>query len=108
MSKKPIEITMNVIPSSKRGQLVQLVRFVTRNSNTPFILKIVSKSSRRKIESNFNSRASNLQTELFFLIQEVSVRTQYFHPGLCQLVAVRNEENYTFLCMDVLPIYFNS
>ena len=93
---------MNLIPSARRGQLVQLVHFVTRNSDTPFVLKIVSKSSRRKTESNFNSIAFNLQTELFFLIQEVFVRTQYFHPGICQLVAVRNDDNYTFLCMDFL------
>ena len=96
---------MTMIPSSRRGQLVQLIHFITRNSDTPFILKIVSKSSRRKIESNFNSGASNLQTELFFLIQEVSVRSQYFHPGLCQLVAIRNDDNYTFLCTDALSFH---
>lgn len=90
---------VRTLSTSRQDQDVKLVYVSFDSVVYCFVAKIVNKEMRRKQMSNFNSiMKSDKDTELMFLIQEIGIRSQTDFSGLCKLMAVRDSEQFTFIC----------
>ncbi len=95
-----LTITVRTQPSSRPDQDVKFIYVDFDDAMYCFVTKIVNKEARMKKGSNFNSVfTSEIDNELSFLIREIAIRSQIDFNGLCKLMAVRDSEQFTFLCI---------
>lgn len=95
------DLTMKVstLSSSRQDQDVKLISVYFDSPVYCFVAKIVNKEMREKQRSNFNSVISSQKdTELMFLINEIGIRSQTDFDGMCKLMAVRDSDQFTFIC----------
>ena len=109
MNSRDVKLTVQTISLQSSGQEVKTLRIVDGKADITYLLRIVNKRLLESATCNFNSHIPNsLHNELLFLLGEVSTRTQFFHSGLCQLVAVRECDDFTFLCKRLCENWFDS
>lgn len=97
---------METKPSTRRDHAVKLVYVQIESYTYCFVTKIVNKGYRSRNTNNFNvTQGVDTNNGIAFLINEISIRTQLDIPGLCKLMAVRDSENFTFLCSCLISCH---
>ena len=95
-----LTISVRTLSSSRQDQDVKFIYVYFDDAMYCFVSKIVNKEARMKRSSNFNSViSSELDNEYSFLIREIAIRSQIDFDGLCKLMAVRDSDQFTFLCI---------
>ena len=83
----------------RKDQAVKLIHVHFDKYVVSYVVKIVNKALRNREANNFNSMVVGKQDSgITFLVNEISIRSQFSHPGLCSLFAVRDADQFTFLC----------
>ena len=101
VNNQKVSIRVETKPSTRRDHAVKLVYVQIDGYTYCFVTKIVNKGYRSRETNNFNATQGIVTDNgIAFLVNEISVRTQIDIPGLCKLMAVRDSENFTFLCLS--------
>lgn len=93
------EIRAETKASMRKDQAVKLIHVHFDKYVVSYVVKIVNKALRSREANNFNSVMLGKQDSgITFLVNEIFIRSQFSHPGLCSLFAVRDADQFTFLC----------
>ena len=109
MNNQNVDIRTEAKGSTRKDHAIKLVYVQIGSYTYCFVIKIVDKGYRSREANNFNSIVGvPNDSGIAFLVNEICIRSQLDLPGLCKLMAVRDSENFTFLCMpldmyDVIP-----
>lgn len=99
VNNQKVNIRVETKPSTRRDHAVKLVYVQIDSYTYCFVTKIVNKGYRSRNTNNFNvTQGIATNNGIAFLVNEITIRTQFDIPGLCKLMAVRDSENFTFLC----------
>ena len=91
--------------SSMEDVFVELFHIYYGDTVFNFVGRIINKEGLKKRPNNFDSVYENgMDTDLRYLIQEAAIRSSINFKGLCNLLAIRDSSQYTYLCMFNLLI----
>ena len=100
VNNKELDIVVKTVPSLRRDQAVKLVHVVVGNSTYSFVVKVIDKEWRCRDTNNFNYFVfTDLENGMYFLVNELAIRTQTNFSGLCKLMAVRVSQHFVFECV---------
>ena len=100
IGNQEVEIRAETKASMRKDQAVKLIHVHFDKYVVSYVVKIVNKALRSREANNFNSGVLGKQDSgITFLVNEISIRSQFSHAGLCSLFAVRDADQFTFLCI---------
>lgn len=103
--KQEVEIRAETKASTRKDQAVKLIHVQFDRYVVSYVVKIVNKALRSREANNFNSVVMSKQDSgITFLVNEISIRSQFSHQGLCSLFAVRDADQFTFLFEELCDL----
>ena len=100
VNNRNLSIKANMKHSSQEDVFVELFHIYYGDNVYNFIGRIINKDGLKKRPNNFDSVYENgIDNCLKYLLHEATIRSSTNFKGLCNLLAIRDSAQYTYLCI---------